>query len=91
MSANYQTASGTAGWRALAPTLLPPRDFGVTAAVSEARTTVLLRVRQLLEMFKGIWRQQAGGGGDPETSSEDHPEGDSIWDDPVLWTLIMMH
>ncbi len=88
MSANYQTASPFDGWPELAPALAPAR--GVGAALSQVAATAMLRARQLLEMFKDPRRDPQGGGGGPQTPPEDHPQYDSIWDDPVMW-MLMMH
>lgn len=88
MSANYQTASAVEGWPELAPVLAPLRRGG--AALPGMALTAFLRVRQLLEAFRRPHREPPGGGGGPETPPEDQPQYDSIWDDPVLW-MLMMH
>jgi hypothetical protein len=90
MSANYQPASAIGGWPVVAPARVP-RGLGERAPLFEAVTRMLLRARQLFEPFKRMQRKEPRGGGGPEEPSEDYPRGDSIWDDPVLWMLIMMH
>ena len=91
MSATYQSASGPDGWGALPPTLLPPRDLAARAAVFGPVAKAWLTAHRLLEALTGTGPKQAGGGHSPEAPPEGHHEGDSIWDDPVLWMLIMMH
>jgi hypothetical protein len=90
MPANYQTASAIDSWPELAPPLEPARGLDIGAALSGMTAMALLRARQLLEAFKGKRPEPPGGGGGPEKPSEDHPQYDSIWDDPVLW-MLMMH
>jgi len=89
MNANYQTAAAIDRWSELAPAVVPTRGLGVSAALLGMASTVILRARQLLEAFKGTRREPPGGGGS-ETPPEDHPHYDSIWDDPVLW-MLMIH
>ena len=87
MSENYQSASAFAGWPA--PGLARPRGLGATFAGLGPVAMTLLKSRQWLDALKR--RRGPAGGGGPQEPPEHNLEADSIWDDPMLWTLIMMH
>jgi hypothetical protein len=88
MSANSQTASGTAN-SPLAPlALVPPRDLGASLATFGPIATARLRIGQFLDGLKGAPHKQPEGNGSPE-KLEDHPAADGMWNDPALWILMM--
>jgi len=90
MSANSQTAFGTAGWSGAPLALVPPRDLATNPPARGPVAAALLKTRQFLEALKGAPRKRPGSGG-PQEPPEDHPAADSIWDDPLLWMMLAMH
>jgi hypothetical protein len=88
MTANYQLASAS-GWSAAGIALPKARGLGAMAALRPV-TRNLLRGRRWLDALKRS-RRAPGGGGGPQPPSEHDPVADSIWDDPELWMLIMIH
>ena len=90
MSANSQTAFGTAGWSGAALALVPPRDLGTCPAARGPVAAALLKARQFFEALKGTPGKRSGGGG-PQEPPEDPAAADSIWDDPLLWMMLAMH
>lgn len=88
MSANSQTAA-MAGWPGVTPILLSSSGWGTSAAVFGSVRKRWLRAHQLLEALKGSRRKDRGNGGGPEPPSEEDFESYSIWDDPLLLTLMM--
>jgi hypothetical protein len=47
-------------------------------------------VLRLREALTGGWRKPPDENGSLPTPPEDYQTGESIWDDPVLW-MLMMH
>ena len=90
MSTNYQTAA-FAGCPASRLPLAPPLGLGAGLGGLGAVAAALLRSREFFERLSHRWHRRPAGNGGPGMPPEDHPMSDSIWDDPVLWMLIMMH
>jgi hypothetical protein len=70
---------------------LPQRSIGLGPSLPRLVGAAFLKTRQMREALQRTWRRRPTGDGGPHSPWEDHPEGDSIWDDPMLWVLIMMH
>jgi hypothetical protein len=52
--------------------------------------TVLLKARRTLAERLSMWRERFAANGGREPPPEEQPAGESIWDDPALW-MLMMH
>jgi hypothetical protein len=91
MRANCQAASAFAGWPAPGLNFARPRSLGTGWAAAGAVAAVLLRGRQWLEVLKQRRCRGPGRGDGPQEPSHDRFDTDSIWDDPELWLMIMMH
>jgi hypothetical protein len=88
MSAAYPTSAFV---RLPAPAFASPRGLGAGLGALGPVAAALLRLRELREALNRRWFKRPSGNGGPETPPEDHSRSDSIWDDPELWTMIMMH
>lgn len=88
MSANYHAASVFVDWSSAPLRPAPSCSFGDRCTGSTPVGMVLLRVRLLLNALKK-GRPNRPQRPLPE-EPEDYSEGDSIWDDPALW-MLMMH
>jgi hypothetical protein len=73
------------------PGHLPQRGIGPGPWLPKLVAAAFLKTRQMGEALQRRWDRHPTGSGGPHSPWEDHPEGDSIWDDPMLWVLIMMH
>jgi hypothetical protein len=87
MSSNYPTVA--LGPLRL-PTLTPLRRVNVTPTAQGWITTALLKVQRLLVERDSTWRKRFAGNGGGEPPPQEQPPGESIWDDPALW-MLMMH
>jgi hypothetical protein len=86
MSANYRAS--VVGWPALP--LASRRGLNPNLAALRSAASALHRGRRLLETLDRAWRKRFAGNGGPQMPPEDRPTSDSIWDDPMLW-MLMMH
>jgi hypothetical protein len=89
MSATSETTYAIAGWPAPQPGLVPSRSIGPSPSLLRSVAAAFRKKRQMLEALQRRWRQRPAGCGGPQAPREDQPAGDSIWDDPLLWMLIM--
>jgi hypothetical protein len=87
MSSNYHAV-------ALGPsrgaTLTPLRRVNVAPTAPGWIATALLKVRRALVERLSLWRERFAGNGGREPRPEEQPPGESIWDDPALW-MLMLH
>lgn len=68
----------------------PPRGSGPPAVRLGSAAPASLGARRLVEALKRMWFGGPPGSGGSEPPSERQSTGDSIWQDPVLW-MLMMH
>jgi hypothetical protein len=65
-------------------------DLGAGLAAL-ASSALALDARRRWREALGRWLCATGEASGSPTPPEDHPPSESIWDDPELWMLIMMH
>jgi hypothetical protein len=73
------------------PTLTPLRRVNLSPPAQRWTATALLRARRALAERLSMWRERFAGNGGREPPPDEQPAGESIWDDPTLWLLMMMH
>lgn len=91
MSAACEPISAIADWPNSEPGPLPQQGIGPGPWLPRLVAAAIRKRRQMREALRRTWRRLPAGNGGPRSPWDDHPEGDSIWDDPMLWVLIMMH
>ena len=91
MSDICQTASGLAGLPAEPLAFQPRSGFAVRLYANRLVATARLRVQQFLEALRGAHRKPPAGAGGPGERPDIDPVAYSYCDDPLLWTLIMIH
>jgi len=91
MSATPEAISAIDGWSTPEPGLAPRRGVGPGPWLLRSLAAAFRHKRQMLEALQRSWLQRPTGNGGPSAPREDQQEAyDSIWDDPLLW-LMMMH
>jgi hypothetical protein len=90
MSVNCQATSAIADWPMSEPAPVTQRGIGSGTSLPRPVATAFRKTRQMLAVLRA-WHQRPTGNGGPEVPWEDPDARDSIWDDPMLWVLIMMH
>ena len=73
------------------PGPLPQWGIGPGPWLPRLLAAAFRKPRQMREALQRTWHRRPTGNGGPHSPREDDLEGDSIWDDPMLWVLIMMH
>lgn len=91
MSATYQATSAIADWPISEPGPAPQRGTGPGPSLRRSVAAAFRKILQLGEALQHSWHRRPTGSGGSHSPWEDRDADDSIWDDPMLWTLIMMH
>ena len=90
MRATSQPISAIVGWPIAEPGLAPQRGIGSGLQLLSSVAAVLRKKCQALEALQRSWLQRPTGNGGPPAPNGEDPVYDSIWDDPLLW-MLMMH
>ncbi len=90
MSVNCQATSAIADWPMSEPGPVLPSGIGPSSSLPRLIAAAFRKKREMLDALR-TRRQRPPGNGGPHSPWEDPDAGDSIWDDPMLWVLIMMH
>ncbi|HUC09942.1 MAG TPA: hypothetical protein VL985_05895 [Stellaceae bacterium] len=87
---SHQPISAIAGWPAAKPGLAPRHGNGSGPSLLNSIAAAFRRKCQIFKREQRIWRQPAAGNGGPPAPNAEQQVYDSIWDDPLLW-MMMMH
>jgi len=91
MSANRAVAMTVTGWHRTMPVgSLSRSGFAGGAAVGPV-VAVLFRIGEFFRAIGAKRPKQPPGSGGPGEPPEEWPQDDDPWNDPALWTLMMMH
>jgi hypothetical protein len=72
------------------PTLTPLRGVNLSPPAQGWIATALLKVRRRFAERLSMWCARFAGNAGREPPPEEQPPGDSIWNDPALWMLMML-